>query len=63
MNLGTARTELQARGFDYLSTARCNTFLNRALYILNEQESWPFLETTVSGAAPLTISDLSLIHI
>ena len=58
MNLGTARTELQARGFDYLPTARCNTFLNRALYILNEQESWPFLEKTVSGTAPLTISDL-----
>lgn len=58
MNLGTARTELQARGFDYLSTTRCTILLNRGKNALEDYYLWPWLETTTTGTAPLTVSDL-----
>lgn len=58
MNLTAMRTELAARGFDYLSDTRKDYFLNRAYHQLCEMEPWPFLRTTTSGTAPLTISDL-----
>lgn len=58
MNLGTMRTELQARGVTDLSNSRANQFLNDAYHSLCEMEAWPFLETTASGSAPLTVSDL-----
>lgn len=59
MNLAELRTEVKARGFDYLPDARINRFINTA-YTLDicEDEDWPFLEATVTGTAPLTISDL-----
>ena len=58
MNLGTARTEFQARGFDYLSSTRCNAYLNRSLAALSVEAAWPWLESTTSGTAPVTVSDL-----
>lgn len=58
MNLGEARTEFQARGFDYLSSTRCNAYLNRALAAIATHATWPWLEATASGTAPLTITDL-----
>lgn len=60
VTLSGLRTELLARGFDYLSTSRANGFVNDGLTALYEWEAtaWPFLETTVSGSAPLTVSDL-----
>lgn len=58
MNLGEARTELQARGFDYLTSTRCNAYLNRAIAAIAGHASWPWLEATASGTAPLTITDL-----
>lgn len=58
MNLGELRTELQSRGFDYVTDARLNRWLNRAYTRLCDRHAWPFLETTTTGAAPLTISDL-----
>lgn len=58
MNLGTARSELQSRGFDYLSTSRCTILLNRAKNALEDFYPWPWLEATTTGTAPLTVSDL-----
>jgi hypothetical protein len=58
MDLTAAQTELKARGGDYLSTARLTTFLNDAKNELEDFFVWPWLETTTSGTAPLTISDL-----
>jgi hypothetical protein len=54
----TLITELKARGFDYLSDARAGAFINAAYGELCDAADWPFLETTTSGAAPLTISDV-----
>ena len=62
MNLGTARTEFQARGFDYLSSTRCNAYLNRALAALSMEAPWPWLETSASGTSPITISDLRAVQ-
>src|SRR4051812_33142933 len=58
MTLATMRTEFKARGFDHVSDARANSFLNQAYTQLAEALDWPFLETTASGPAPLTITDL-----
>ncbi len=56
-------TELQARGFDYLTSARCGNLINDAyLRDICEAEDWPFLEATDSGAAPNTVADLRTIE-
>jgi hypothetical protein len=56
--LATAITEVQARGFDYLSSARVTQYLNMAMHAVDEEDAWPWLETTTTGTAPLTITDL-----
>lgn len=57
--LSDLRTEMQARGFDYLSSTRCNTYLNLAYQSdLCEESDWPFLRTSTTGTAPITITDL-----
>lgn len=59
MNLGTIRAEVQARGFDYLSTARCTTLINIAVNEICSYMPWPFMETSVGpSTSPLTITDL-----
>lgn len=58
MNLGDARTEVRARGFDYLSDTRLDFFLNYAKDEIETLADWPWLETTTTDTAPLTISDL-----
>lgn len=59
MNLATGITELKARGADYLSDARATIILNAAR---NDFEDfwwgWPWLETSTTGTAPVTISDV-----
>jgi hypothetical protein len=62
MQLSAARTELQARGFDHLSSARCLIMLNRAKNALEDEYPWPWLHTSTTGTAPLTISDLKHIQ-
>lgn len=61
MNLGSMRTEVQARGYEYLSTTRANQFLNWAYKEVARYMPWPFLETSATGASPLTITDLGSI--
>ncbi len=57
--LASLRSELVARGFDYLTTARQTRYINNGYVALCEVEDWPWLETTTTGVAPLTISDLA----
>lgn len=60
------QTEFYARGFDYLNDGgtgqtRALAWINQAYQELCEEDLWPFLLTSSSGAAPLTISDLRVI--
>lgn len=59
MNLTQAVAELKARGFDYLSDARATIMLNNAKNAFEDEYHWPWLETTTTGVAPLTITDLN----
>lgn len=57
------QTEFYARGMDYLNDTgagqtRAKRWLNDAYHSINELGDWPYLEATVSGTSPLTISDL-----
>lgn len=61
LTLSTARDELAARGFDYLSTTRMNLMLNAGKNALEDEYPFPWLETTTTGTAPLTISDLKYV--
>lgn len=61
MDHAAARVELLARGFQDLEASGSNTrkdyFLSRAVHQICGRQAWPFLETTATGASPLTISD------
>lgn len=61
MNLTQARDELAGRGFDYLSTTRLNIMLNNGKNSLEDEYAWPWLETTTTGTAPLSIADLKFV--
>lgn len=50
--------ELQDRGFDYLTDTRAGRYINQAYASICNRGQWPFLKTTTTGAAPLTIADL-----
>jgi hypothetical protein len=57
------QTELYARGYDYLNESaagivRAKRFLNEAYLEICEYGDWPFVEGDITGAAPLTITDL-----
>jgi hypothetical protein len=58
VNLLEIRTEIEGRGFDEVGSARIDRWINRAYQRICDREAWPFLETTTTGAAPLTISDV-----
>lgn len=61
MQLTDARDELAARGFDGLAPSRANGFLNAAKNVLENFAPFPWLETSTSGTAPLTITDLKTV--
>lgn len=56
--LATAEAELQARGYNRFSTSRLDSWLNSAKNRFEDYTDWPWLKTTTTGTAPLTISDL-----
>lgn len=63
MTFGELQTEFYARGFTWLNDGgagqtRVKRWLNESYHELCEEDSWPFLETNTSGAAPLAIADL-----
>jgi hypothetical protein len=65
MNFATISTEVQARGFDYLSSTRLGYFVNEAYHELCDSEDWPFLITTAtaqSGSSTVSLADLRSIE-
>lgn len=59
VNLGAARADLMARGYQRFATARLNAFLNTAKNRFEDYPyDWPWLKATASGTTPLTIADL-----
>lgn len=62
MDFNALKTELAARGFDYLSDTRRGYFINAARHELDMLELWPYRLAEATGAAPLTISDLGTIQ-
>lgn len=63
MTFTELQTEFFARGFNDLNDAgaglvRAKAWINDAYQELCDLHLWPFLETTSTGASPLTISDL-----
>lgn len=61
------QTEFYARGFDYLNdgstgATRAKRFINDAMHAINEMEDWPYLQTSTTGTAPLTVTDLRKIE-
>lgn len=62
MNFTELKTELVARGFDYLSSTRQGYLVNWAYLELCGLHQWPFLEESATGVAPLAISDLGTIE-
>ena len=64
MNLGAIRAEVESRGYDYVSDNRLNLWIRQGYRWICSLEPWPFLETSVSAQAPLTIADLSqILHV
>lgn len=64
MNLGEIRAEVESRGYDYVSDSRLNLWIKQGYRYICALEPWPFLETSVSGQAPLTVADLSqILHV
>lgn len=60
-------TEFYARGFDYLDDGgpgetRAKRFINQSYQEICGMEDWPFLSTSTTGVAPLTISDLGYLE-
>lgn len=62
LTFATMTTELQARGFDYLSATRAGYFLNRSYWEICEEANWPFLGASTTGTAPLTIATLRTVE-
>jgi hypothetical protein len=67
MTLEELLTEFYARGFDYLDddgpgATRAKRWINQSYQEMCGMEDWPFLETSTTGTAPLTISDLGYIE-
>lgn len=67
MDFQTLQGDFFARGFQRLNDGgaglvRAKRWLNAAIDEICEQADWPFLETTLAGAAPLTVSDLRSIE-
>jgi hypothetical protein len=58
MTFGALVEEVIARGYDYMSKARIESFVRRSYQILCSRFQWPFLEAEAEGTAPLEIENL-----
>ena len=58
MDFAELQAEFAARGYDYLESARAERYINQSYKSICNRGQWPFLLTTTTGTAPLTISDL-----
>ncbi len=58
MNYEELTNEVIARGYDYLSKSRVETFVQRSYQKLEAKYVWPWREATKEGVAPFEIKDL-----
>lgn len=58
MTFAELKAALQARGFESLSDTDLGRLVNDAASELDELERWPYREASVTGTAPLAVSDL-----
>jgi hypothetical protein len=62
VDFNALKTELAARGFDYLSDTRQGYFINAARHELDMMELWPYRITTLTAQTPpVTITDLGTV--
>jgi hypothetical protein len=58
VNFAALRTAVSDRGFARLSSSQLGQVVNDAVHELDGMEPrWPYLQTTTTGTAPLTVSD------
>jgi hypothetical protein len=57
MTFTELKAELEARGFDHLSDTRLGQYVNQARAELDGMHMWPYREASVTGAAPLAVTD------
>ena len=67
MNFNEMLTEFYARGFDYLhdngaGTTRAKRWINQAYMDIVEADDWPWAQSSTTGVAPITISDLGTVE-
>ena len=65
--LSAMQTEVYSRGFNYLNdggagVTRVTRWLNDAMHEIDSRADWPYLNTTTTGAPPLTIVDLNTVE-
>ena len=58
MNFGALLDEVNARGYNHIDDTRLGRYVNQSYKSICNRAAWPFLLTTTTGTAPLTISDL-----
>ncbi len=58
MNYEELTNEVIARGYDYLSKSRVETFVQRSYQKLEAKYVWPWREATKEGIPPFEIQDL-----
>lgn len=59
MNTEELTSEFLGRGFDYLSNSKALGYLNDSYLVdICGPEDWPFLEATMTGTAPLALSEV-----
>jgi hypothetical protein len=57
------KAELAARGFARLTDAQLGSYITRAITEIHDIARWPFLEASVTGTAPLAITDLGTVDV
>lgn len=62
MDFAALKTELADRGFSDLTDARRGVLINAAAAELDRLHLWPWREKSVTGTAPLSITDLGPIE-
>lgn len=61
MTFDEIKTEVRARGYDYVTPSRIDLWIKQTYEWVCGLEPWPFLETSITGPAPFTLTDLSQI--
>lgn len=62
MTFAELKAELLARGFSDLTDARAGVYINAARAELDRMFLWPWREKSVTGVAPVTVTDLGTIE-